>query len=549
MKKKFFLLVEKIIKKVLSLNQQQKILFFFFFFLVFFGIISSGLKYYYRYSKIVPKEGGVLKIGLIGEPQYVNPVLTRANDTDRFLIEVLYNGLFKIDGQGNLINDLASKIEISPDHKSYLVFLKENVFWHDGVPLTADDVVFTIETIQNKEYKSPLRDVWEGVVVEKISSSAVKFTLNQPYQPFLQNLTLKIIPKHIWENISAKSFPLTDYNIKPIGTGPFLFENLEKNKKGNIISYTLIRNENYFESRPYLSKIQFFFYNDYTGLKEGLLKGEVNMIAPVYPEDKEFFEKNNNFQLNRLSLYRYFAVFLNLDKEIFKNKNLREALELAIDKKVLKEEILKGEAILVKNPFSLLNQEEEINISNEYNPEKAKELIEGKEIEFTLSLPEDYQLIRVAQFLKKEWEKIGINVDLQILPIQELEREVILTKNYEALLFGEIVNQSLDLFTFWHSTQVGSYKLNLSNFRNKELDKLIEENWNKEEEKEQEIFQKGKEIFRTEKPAIFLYNPYYLYVTPKNLKGNNISLANLPFELFSDVFLWHLKTERVLKIK
>ncbi len=549
MKKNFFLLLEKIIEKVLSFNQKQKIFFFIFFFLICFGLFSTTLKYYYRYSVIIPKEGGVLKIGLIGEPQYINPILTRANDTDRFLIEVLYNGLLKVDGKGNLINDLASKIEISPDHKSYLVFLKENVFWHDGVPFTSDDVVFTIETIQNKEYKSPLRDVWEGVVVEKISSSAVKFTLNQPYQPFLQNLTLKIIPKHIWENISAKSFPLTDYNIKPIGTGPFLFENLEKNKKGNIISYTLIRNQNYFESRPYLSKIQFFFYNDYTGLKEGLLKGEVNMIAPLYPEDKEFFEKNNNFQLNRLSLYRYFAVFLNLDKEIFKNKNLREALDLAINKKLLKEEILKGEAILVKDPFSLLNQEEEINISNEYNPEKAKELIEGKEIEFTLSLPEDYQLIRVAQFLKKEWEKIGINVDLQILPIQELEREVILTKNYEALLFGEIVNQSLDLFTFWHSSQVGSFKLNLSNFKNKELDKLIEENWNQEEERKKENFKKGKEIFQKEKPAIFLYNPYYLYVTPKNLKGNKILLANLPSELFSDISLWYLKTSRVLKIK
>lgn len=547
MKKKFLLLLEKISKRILSLNKIQKIFFILFLFFIFIGLGISFLKTYYRYSKEIPKEGGILKIGIIGSPQYINPILTRSNDVDRFLIEIFYNGLLKVDGQGNLVNDLASKIEISPDKRSYLVFLKENVFWHDGVPFTSDDVFFTIETIQNKDYKSPLKDSWEGIIVEKVSSSAIRFTLNRPYQPFLQNLTLKIIPKHIWENINPKSFPLTDYNVKPIGTGPFMFENLEKDKQGNIISYTLAKNERYFENSPYILKLKFIFYNSYEEMKKGLLKGEINAMFPLRAEDLEYFQKSRNYQVRRLELYRYFAVFFNLEKDLFKDKNIREALDLAINKKALYEEILKGEAKLLDNPFAFLSKNEEI--LNNYNPLKAQEIFKEKNINFTLIVPEDYQLIKIAQFLKQEWERVGISIEIQVVPYQELEREVLLTKDYEALLFGEMINQSLDLYSFWHSSRAGSYRLNLSNYKNKELDKLIEENWNIEEEKKKENLLKIREIFVKEKPAIFLYNPYYLYIIPKSLKGNSIELANLPFEIFSDISFWYLKTQRVLKIR
>jgi peptide/nickel transport system substrate-binding protein len=243
-----------------------------------------------------------------------------------------------------------------------------------------------------------------------------------------------------------------------------------------------------------------------------------------------------------LRLNRYFAVFYNLDKEIFKDKDLRGALEISINKKEIKNRILKNQAILLDSPFFFLEEE-----NYQYDPEKAKELIKNKNISFTLSLPEDYQLIKVAQFLKEEWQKIGVNVELEILPIKELEREVILPKNYEALLFGEIVDLSFDLFPFWHSSQAGPYKLNLSSFKSKDLDGLIEENWNADENKKMEIFQKMREIFQKENPALFLYNPYYLYVLPKKVQGHNIERVNIPAEIFSDVSYWYIKVERVLK--
>jgi len=530
----------KIIRRFFSLDKKKKILVILCLILFLGGLISLIVNFYYHHSIVLPKKGGEIKIGLVGEPQSINPVITRANDSDRILIELLYNGLLKVDGKGGLKNDLADKIEISADGSSYLIFLKENIFWHDGVPLTADDVVFTIETIQDKNFQSPIRDIWQGVVVEELSSNAVRLTLKNNNQVFLQNLTLKILPKHIWENIDFKSFSRTDYNLKPIGTGPFVFENLEKSSNGQIISYTLVRNEKYFVRSPYLDKIKFIFYDNYTDLKNGLLKGEVKAMFPLYSEDYSFFQKKSGFNLKQLLLNRYFAVFWNLNTDIFKDKTVREALELAVDKKKLQTEILNNQAIILDGPFNNFSQSE----GNNYSSERAKELINGREINFTLSLPEDYELIRVGQYLVSSWEQIGVKVDLQILPLSELEKEVILPRNYQSLLFGEILNQSLDLFSFWHSSQAGVNGLNLSSFSNKELDKLIEENWNAEEEERQENFQKMQKIFEDEKPALFLYNPYYLYLLPQQLKGQAVQTANIPAEIFSDVENWYLFAER-----
>jgi len=530
----------KIIRRFFSLDKKKKILVILCLILFLGGLISLIVNFYYHHSIVLPKKGGEIKIGLVGEPQSINPVITSANDSDRILIELLYNGLLKVDGKGGLKNDLADKIEISADGSSYLIFLKENIFWHDGVPLTADDVVFTIETIQDKNFQSPIRDIWQGVVVEELSSNAVRLTLKNNNQVFLQNLTLKILPKHIWENIDFKSFSRTDYNLKPIGTGPFVFENLEKSSNGQIISYTLVRNEKYFVRSPYLDKIKFIFYDNYTDLKNGLLKGEVKAMFPLYSEDYSFFQKKSGFNLKQLLLNRYFAVFWNLNTDIFKDKTVREALELAVDKKKLQTEILNNQAIILDGPFNNFSQSE----GNNYSPERAKELINGREINFTLSLPEDYELIRVGQYLVSSWEQIGVKADLQILPLSELEKEVILPRRYQSLLFGEILNQSLDLFSFWHSSQTGVNGLNLSSFSNKELDKLIEENWNAEEEKRQENFQKMQQIFEDEKPALFLYNPYYLYLLPQQLKGQAVQTANIPAEIFSDVENWYLFAER-----
>ncbi|MDD5760495.1 MAG: ABC transporter substrate-binding protein [Candidatus Pacebacteria bacterium] len=546
-------ILNSFLKRWQILTPKERLFSSIFFLLLIAGLILLTNNLLNKFTTLEPKEGGILRLGTIGRPAYINPVLSQSNDCEKDLIELIYNGLFSVDGKGSLIPKLAEKVEISEDGTSYIVFLKENVSWHDGIPFTADDVVFTLETIQNPNIKSPLRLNWEGVVVEKLGSNVVRFNLKGAYQPFLQNLTLKIIPKHLWENIEPTYFSGAEYNLKPIGTGPYLFESLERTKEGKIINYSLVANDNYFEKKPYISKLIFKFYDTYELVKNGLLKKEIDGFFPLLTEDIDFFADKKNLKINSLILPRYYAIFLNFENPLFQNKSLREALNLAISKQELVMEILKGQALPLEGPITAGFLGDMFDLKAEYSLEKAQEIIshlglgqsEKDSITFTLSIPDNKELIKVANYIVNCWEKIGVSVELEILPLADLEKTVIQPRSYDALLFGEIIGQNPDLYSFWHSSQITNSGLNLSNYQNQELDKFLEtarQTFN--EKKRLEDLKNIQEILSQEKPAIFLYNPFYLYLLPQAVKGNNMQYVNFPSEKFADVENWYLYTKR-----
>ena len=537
-------------EKWLKLPSKKKTLGFLFLCFLLTGIFLLIFNFICRFTTLKPEKGGILHLGIVGRPSYINPVLAQSNDYDKDLIELIYDGLYSIDGQGKLITNLAEKTEVSEDGKTYIIFLQDNIFWHDGMTFTADDVIFTIETIQDPSIRSPLRLNWGGVVVEKLGTHVIRFNLKNPYKPFLQNLTLKIIPKHIWENIESRNFLSADYNLKPIGTGPYLFDSLEKNKPGKIISYSLVANENYFKKEPYISKLIFRSYDNYDLAKSGLLKKEIDGFAPVLIEDVDFFESKKNIQMASLYLPRYYAVFLNLKNPLFDQKEIRQALDLAIPRQELITEILKEQAFPLGGPFTPGFLEGEFNFSSEYSLQEAKGIIEQLEPDqrtFILSLPDNLELIRVANYLTTCWAKIGIAVELQILPLATLEKEIIQTRYYDALLFGEIIGQNPDLFSFWHSSQITDPGLNLSAYQNKNLDELLEKTRQTFDEEERTNDLKTiHSILLEDKPALFLYNPFYLYILPQKIKGYNIQYANLPSEKFADIENWYIYTKRTI---
>jgi len=519
------------------------------------GLIWLGTIIVNKITVFVPREGGTLTLGLVGHISYLNPILSQSNDCDRDLIELIYNGLYKIDGQGGLKPSLAEKTEISPDGKTYTIFLKDNVFWHDGLPFTADDVVFTIETIQDPKIKSPLLLNWGGVVVEKLSNNVVRFNLKNPYKPFLQNLTLKIIPKHIWENIKPEDIVHTEYNIKPIGTGSYLFDNLDKNSNGKISGYSLVANDSSFEGIPKINRLIFRFYDNFEEAKTALLKNEVEAISPILIKDYKFFENKKDYQIFSLYLPRYYAIFFNLNDNLLSSKDFRQALNLAIDKSSLVNNILNKQAFALTGPISPGFWSYQ-KFDPEYDPAKALEIINKlknsksgpKELKFTLSLPDNPELVEIAKFLINSWKAIDVEVELQILPLVDLEKDVIQSRSYQVLLFGEIISQDPDLFSFWHSSQITDPGLNLSAYKNQSLDKLLEETRQiLDEDRRLENMKQIQTILVADEPAIFLYNPYYLYLLPRRVQGMNIKYANLPSERWSDVENWFIYTKRKLK--
>ncbi len=229
-------------------------------FVILISVITLIFGVYVNKTDSVPELGGEYSEGVLGQPRFINPVLAQTNDADRDLVQFIYSSLFKYDGQGNLIPDLVEEYNIGEDNVTYNITLKKDVLWHDNELLTVNDVIFTIKTIQDPEYKSPLRSIWQGIQIEKIDEFTIQFKLNNVYVNFLHNLTISIMPRHLWAGISASNFPLAQYNLKPIGSGPYKFKEFNKNEDGNIESMKFVYNENYYLTEgPFIKNLIYSF--------------------------------------------------------------------------------------------------------------------------------------------------------------------------------------------------------------------------------------------------------------------------------------------------
>ena len=318
------------------ISKKEKVSFFVFFVLAISSFIFLSTNFYFKNTKIEPASGGIYSEGVLGQPRFINPIYANS-DPDRDLVQLMFSGLMKYNGQMEIVPDLIEQYEVSRDRKTYIFHLRKNLLWQDKEPLNANDILFTIKTIQDPDAKSPLRANWVGVKVEKVDDLTIKFKLQKPYSAFLENCTLKILPRHIWKNIAVKNLPLENhYNLNPIGSGPYKIKELKSSNSDGIKSVLLVRNNLYFGKKPNISKVKFFFFSDEKELikaaKERKIQGlSLNSLTQI----------GGNWQNYLFSFPRYFAVFFNQDKtKSLAQKQIRLALNYATNKKEIVEKIL-----------------------------------------------------------------------------------------------------------------------------------------------------------------------------------------------------------------
>lgn len=526
-----------------------------------------AIDYYLKNTNEVPAYGGEYAEGIVGQPRFINPVLAQTNDVDSDVSAMIYSGLLKIDEKGNLANDIAERYEISDDGLGYTFYIKKNIKWHDDKDLTADDVIFTLQTIQNKDFNSPLRTNWKGIRAEKIDDYAIRFTLKNAYSPFLNNLTFGILPKHLWEFIGSGNFPLAEYNLtKPIGSGPYKFKQFTKDKSGRINSIELTSNNNYYFKEPYIKKVLIKFFQSEDEAISAFNRKEIRGIGYVLPNGKKKIVDSENTNIYRLNIPRYFAIFFNQTKsKPLSDKAVRIALANAIDKNKLIGEAYSQEAIATDSPIpsQLMGNNPDIK-TYEYSVDEAKTALENAgwqdkdgdsvrekddvKLEFSLITTDWQETKEVSSKLKDMWKEIGANVEIKNLDISEIQNDYVKQRSYEAILFGEILNYDPDPFAFWHSSQKKDPGLNFSLYDNPEVDKLLEE---ARQETNQDLkiekYKKFQEIVAEDIPAIFLYSPYYLYVQNKSIQGTNLNSIVIPSNRFNKIENWYAKTQRVWK--
>ena len=541
---------------------------------LFILVLSSSLlawRFYLKNSAAIPNYGGEYTEGLVGAPNLINPMLS-ATDVDRDLVKLMFSGLMRLDENGQLVPDLANAYSIDAEQTTYTFELRENIKWHDGTPITADDVVFTITSIKNSDYKSPFKSSFNGVAVQRINDKTVQFKLEKPFAPFLSILTIGIIPEHLWYSIPAFGANLADLNIKPIGSGPYKFKSLTRDSSGNVKSYSLEAYDNYHLGKPYIKNFNLKFYPDFETAVSALKNKNIEGLIYL---PKEFKSEINDrrVRVNNLQFPQYTAVFYNpKNNDILNNADFRKALALSVNKQKILDEVLQGDGQIIDTPIlpGLTGYEPEIK-SLALNTDEAKKILdnlgwkiqegdtfrskgdgEQKQIlNVKVSSIDQAENVKILSILQENWQSIGVNVELEIISKDKIKKEIIEPRNYQILVFGQLINVNSGPYPFWHSSQNQNPGLNLSVLANKDIDTYLETARNaKSDEEKIEPLKKFQEKLLELNFAIFLYNQTYSYPTASRIKGlESLKFINLPSDRFNEVHLWYIKTKRALSDK
>jgi peptide/nickel transport system substrate-binding protein len=560
----------KIMKVIKGFSLTEKTIFF-----IFTTIfVISGLSLLYQVNKLflveVPDYGGSLTEGILGSPRFINPILA-SSDIDKDLSSLIYSGLLKADGKGELIPDVAESYTISGDSLVYTFILKDNIYFHDGTKLTADDVVFTIEKIQDPNLKSPREINWAGVKVEKIDERTVSFTLRQPYSPFIQNTTLGILPKHIWKTASIEEFPFSQFNTKPVGTGPYKVDSITYTSSGLPSEYHLVSFDKYALGKPYITNIEIKSFQKEKDIIDALKNGDIESVHSLSPKTLSDLKIQSD-EIILSPLPRIFGVFFNQNvAPIFINKEVRSALDIATDKKAIIDNILGGYGQIIDGPVPLnsisndtsrllgdqlerLEKAKAILVKNGWK-QNDKGIFEKKDkkgtttLSFSISTGDAQELKDTAYLLQQQWQKIGAQVEIKIFEIGDLNQNIIKPRKYDSILFGEIVGSNLDLYPFWHSSQRNTPGLNIALYTNIKADKLLENIRKTTDQTQQKTYLDSfsKEI-KNDMPAVFTYSPYFIYIVPQKVKNVILGTLTMPSERFDDISKWYIETNNVWKI-
>jgi peptide/nickel transport system substrate-binding protein len=501
-----------------------------------------------RFLVTVPVYGGSIKEGLVGTPRFINPVLA-LTDQDKDLVAVIFAGLTKKTVGGEVVLDLADSIQESEDGLRYVVKIKDDARFHDGKPVTSEDIAFTVDKVQNPIIKSPHKVEWEGVDVEITGTKELTFVLKKPFPLFMETLSLGIIPKHIWKNLNEDQFSLSDLNVRAIGAGPYMLQKVVT-ESGIPTELQLEAFKHYTLGRPYLQTITISTYQNEKYLLKAFTDGDIQRVHGISPEKITTLSVATS-SIKTSLLPRTFAVFFNPNKATpLADKNVRLALQMAIDKERIVREVFYGYGKTLNGPYPFdANQG-----TSEYNPEKARELLltnktikkASSTLEISLTTANTDEMKKVAELIKSDWQKIGVDASIKIYDVSDLNQNIIKDRDFQVLLFGAITQTPSDLYAFWHSSQRTYPGLNISNYVSKTLDQNLEILRESRDETEKlNAYDQVVKEFKEEIPGIFLFSPSLIYVT--NDKNTSI-IPEYSYDAssrFSFIEQWFRYTDKV----
>ncbi len=500
--------------------------------------------------------------------QRLNPLLTFGNQADRDITRLIYSSLFTMDSRGLPKGDLVDKWGVSEDGTIYNMELKKGAKWHDGQPLIPEDVVFTIELMRNGGDVVPqdIQDFWQNVEVKALGESNLQFILPEAYAPFLDYLTFGILPKHLLNGGSIEVIKDSPINLQPIGSGPFKFKTL-LTEDGVIKGVTLIANEAYYDHPPYIQQINFKYYPDEASALQAYKEGTVQGVSRLSGE-------NLKNALSEPSLLTYSGrlpamsmIFLNLNNPevpYFQDDSIRKALLQGLDRKRIINTLLKGQAIIADGPifpgtWAYYDAIQPVLFS----PEMAKSAIiqagyvlpaEGGEIRkkddvefaFTMLYPDDENHKQLAEAIQANWESLGIRVDLEAVPYDQLINDRLAAKDYQAALVDLNLTNSPDPdpYPFWDQSQIAGGQ-NYSQWDNRLVSEFLENaRVSRDLEERNRFYRNFQVVFNKELPALPLYYPVFTFGVDQAVQGVSMGPLFDISDRFTTVTDWFFATNK-----
>jgi peptide/nickel transport system substrate-binding protein len=520
------------------------------------------------FSEKQPTTGGTHIEGVIGSPRFINPVLA-STSADRDMVTLVYSGLMRSSDTG-IIPDLASSYTLSEDETTYTFTLRDDIVFHDNTPVTADDIIFTIQKIQDSSLESPLRSAWQGVRIEKEGTHTITFELGEPYAGFLKNTTVGILPRHLWGTLNNEQFAFSDLNIQAIGSGPYMITNIDQSKVGIPERITLRAFKKFTLNPPFIKRVIVRFFANEESLLNGFKDGTLDSIHAIDPEDASEIAEMKRTSTYDAPLPRTFGIFFNQNQApIFLDSDIIKAFNIAINKEAIIKRVLFGFGTPLDGPLppttpgysedtetTALVLEERLEQANNLlrqagwniNDETGLREKDGNPLSFSLATDSTPELKEIATIVKNRLEEIGVTVNIQVFETGNLEQDIIRPRNYDALLFGQALGHDSDLFAFWHSSQRNDPGLNVAMFTDSTADQLLDEALTTTDEaKRADLYEELDEIITDESPAIFLYSPHFIYIKRGNDLVTRFAHITTSADRLTMIHTWYKETQRVWK--
>jgi peptide/nickel transport system substrate-binding protein len=520
--------------------------------------------------EVQPVTGGVYSEALVGSLGRLNPVLDYSNPPDRDVNRLIYSSLVRFDSRGLAQLDLAESMGISRDGLVYNFSLRQDAVWHDGQPVTSQDVFFTIQLLSDDVVPLPddVKSLWQAVEVEALHDHMVQFRLTEPYAPFMDYLGFGILPQHLLGNLNPEQIVDADFNLNPIGSGPYQFEYfLAENNQ--IAGLVLSAFPDYYGEPPFIDQIIFRYYPDANSALRAYRADEVMGISQVTNDILAACLQEPDLNIYTGRLPQITMIFLNLDNpevSFFQDENIRLAMLRGLNRQRIIDTLLNGQAIIADGPVFPESWAFYPDINRvEYDPEVAINMLidegftipaeggsvrsrEDEYFAFSMLYPDNDQHRELAEAIRGDWSRLGIEVQLEPVAYQELISDYLDQRIYQAVLvdLNLAFTPDPDPYPFWHQSQITGGQ-NYAKWDDRRASEYLEHaRVTLDLEKREWMYHNFQVRFVQEMPALPLFFPVYTYAVDSRVQGVSMGPLFDTSDRLATVTRWFLRAEQTI---